>query len=86
MTVVRFEYVEVATIAVEHLNTFHIRYENSTLAIDSNRDRRLQLSRFVARTSELINVFSIPTKFEDCIIESAERIDVSQTILCYSRV
>ena len=82
MTVVRFEYVEIATIAVEHLNTFHIGNENSTLAINSNRDRRLQLSRLVARTSKLINVFSIPTKFEDGIIEPAQCINISQAILC----
>src|SRR5262245_54725941 len=86
MTIIRLEHIQVTTLAVEHLNAFHITDEYSSFSIYCNRDWRLKLPRFVALTAESIYILAVPTKLEHCVVESTERVNVSHSILCNSCV
>src|SRR5215204_6037817 len=83
---VRLENLQVSTVAVKHLHAFHVADIYFAVSIHCDRLRSAKLPGLLTFTTKLIEILSIRTKLEDCIVESSERINVPVTIDGYPHV
>src|SRR6267142_2480047 len=77
---IRLEDFQVASVPVKHLDALNVTNIYAALSINGDGERRVKLSVLIAAVSETRHEFPVRTKLEDRIVESAKRINISQTV------